>query len=112
MRCCAGGQTSIGEFFNDVFHRVLAGGVQLESELHKGGALFINADRADLAAFDAVDCVEVPDGGAADSPAVHRLLRHLVGDVGAVLARAVLVEGGEDAMHELPDWRRIDLLGR
>jgi hypothetical protein len=66
---------------------------------------------ADLAALVAVPGVEVAEFGPAQGAAAFGFLAHLVADVGAVLGGAVLVERGEDAVHELPDWGLVDAFG-
>lgn len=73
--CC---QPSVGEFVCDLVHGVVTGGVEVERELDERGSLFVDSDRADLAAFDTIDGVEVADWGSPDRAAVLGLLRHLV----------------------------------
>nr|WP_255572778.1 hypothetical protein [Leucobacter tenebrionis] len=107
-----GAQPSVGEFFCDVLERFVACGVQLEREFHERCAFGVDVDGVDLPPVDVLGDVEVPDGRAAKGAAVLGLLAHLVGDIGTVLTGAVLVERGEDAVHELPDRGGVDLLGR
>nr|WP_062950481.1 hypothetical protein [Brachybacterium sp. sponge] len=108
----AGAKPPVGELFGDVLERLVACGVQLEGELDERRAFGIDLDGVDLPAIDIFGDVEVPDGCTAEGAAVLGLLAHLVGDVGTVLTGAVLVERGEDAMHELPHRGGVDLLGR
>ena len=77
--------------------RVVAGGEELETQLHKGRPFGVDDGRADHAAVGVVDVVEVADLRAAECAAVAGLLAHLVGDVGTGLAGLVLVERGQDA---------------
>ncbi|MCO7202144.1 hypothetical protein NH287_01255 [Microbacterium sp. CnD16-F] len=105
--CC---EATVGELIDDLVHRVLTRGIEVERELDERGSLFVDPDCADLAPVDPIDGVEVSDGGSPDRPATLCLLRHLVRDVRAVLSGAVLVEGGQDAVHELPNRRGVNLL--
>lgn len=106
-----GAQTAVVEFVGQLIERVVAGVVQLEGELYERRPLVVEDDGADHPAVGVVDVVEIPDLGAAESPASAGFLPHLVGDVGAGLAGLVLVEGGQDAVHELSDGRVIDRFG-
>lgn len=107
----AGAQSSVGEFVLDVFEGRLACGVHLECEPDEWRTLVVDGDSADLAAVDAVDGVDVPDGCFAERAALLGLLAHLVGDVGSLFGGAELAERGEDAVHELPDRGLVDGLG-
>ncbi|MEO7015052.1 MAG: hypothetical protein ABI067_00735 [Leifsonia sp.] len=90
---------------------MVAGCVELEGQLDEGCSFFVDADGSHFAAFEPFDGVEVPDGCSPEGAAVLGFLSHLVGDVCSVLAGAVLIEGCEDAVHELPDRCLIDRLG-
>lgn len=82
---------------------VVAGGELFEAEFDRWGSFGVGCDGADLAAVESVADVEVAEFGTAQGAAVSGFLSHLVFDVGAGLAGLVLVEGGQDAVHELPD---------
>ncbi len=107
-----GAQPPVGEFLGDVSEGLVPARVQLEREFHERRAFGIGLDGVDLPLVDVLGDIEIADGRASQRAAVHSLAFHLVGDVGTVLAGAVLVEGGQDVMHKLPDRGGIDLLGR
>ncbi|MBB5083760.1 hypothetical protein HNR40_009265 [Nonomuraea endophytica] len=96
-------EACVGEGVGDVLEAVSAGGVQLERHLDQGGAVGVEGDRADLAAFMAFAHVEVSDGGASDAAAVDDLLAHLVGDVRALGFGLVLVHGVDHVADQVTD---------
>ncbi|AXB45335.1 hypothetical protein A4R43_24925 [Amycolatopsis albispora] len=106
-----GAQAAIVELVGQVFQRVVTGDVELESKLDKGRAFGVDGDGADFAAVEPVSDVEVAQRRAADRAAILGFLLHLVRDVRAGLPRLILVEGGQDAVHELTDRRVVDGLG-
>nr|WP_246877657.1 hypothetical protein [Microbacterium liquefaciens] len=109
MRGSPGGEPPHIPFVDDVFERRLSGCVHLEGDLDEGCALWVDDDTVDLAPFEEVGSVEVTDGRSPEGSAVLGFLAHLVCDVRAVRGGPVLVEGGEDAVHELPLRAGIDL---
>ena len=90
--------------------REVAGCEEFEGERHEVRAFGIDPDRADFVALELLAHVEVPELGGADAAAVLDLLAHLVANVGTVGIRPVLIESGEDAVHELAGGRLIDVL--
>nr|WP_315070724.1 hypothetical protein [uncultured Microbacterium sp.] len=99
----AGRQSPDAQLVDDVVHCVLAAGVEIEGEGDERRTFGVHDDGIDLAALEHLGDVEVAQRCLAQGAAVLGFLPHLVRDVGAVLAGAVLVEGGEDAVHELAD---------
>ncbi|MEN2513136.1 hypothetical protein V3H80_19085 [Gordonia polyisoprenivorans] len=97
--------------FGEFLDGDIAFGILLEGVADERCSLGINGDGADFSALGAVDHVEIPNGCSPQRSALPCLLTHFVGDVGAVFSGAVFVEGGEDAVHELPDGGVVDLLG-
>ncbi|MGA8115666.1 MAG: hypothetical protein WCA46_18560 [Actinocatenispora sp.] len=89
---------------------VVVCGEEFETQLDKGCAFGVDDDRADDAAVGVVNVVEVAELGAAESAAAAGFLAHLVGDVGTGLAGLVLVERGQDAVHQLADRGVVDSL--
>ncbi|OLT44097.1 hypothetical protein BJF85_20530 [Saccharomonospora sp. CUA-673] len=106
-----GAEASVVELVGEVVEGVVAGGVELEAEFDQGSAVGVDDDGADDAAVEVVDVVEVAELGAPERATVAGFLAHLVGDVGPGLAGLVLVEGGEDAVHELADRGVVDGFG-
>nr|WP_258062914.1 hypothetical protein [Rathayibacter sp. AY1C6] len=104
-------QASIGEFLDDVVDGVVPVGIELERELHERGAFGVHGDRVDLSSVDVVGDIEVAERRFAERATVLGLLAHLVGDIRAIFPGAVLIECGEDAVHELPDGGRVDGFG-
>nr|WP_239562544.1 hypothetical protein [Agromyces aurantiacus] len=107
-----GAKPPVGEFGSDVIEGVLAGGIELERQLDERRALGVHRDGADLTAVDPFQSVEIADRCSAERAAVLRLLTHLVRDVGAVGCRSVLIEGRQDAVHQLPLRGVVDLFCR
>ncbi|MDQ4214767.1 hypothetical protein RBR11_12660 [Microbacterium sp. ASV81] len=108
---CGGGsrgEAAIGEFGRNVCEGVFPGRVQLEREFHEGCSFGVGGDGADFAALDSFQGVEVADGRFTERAAILGLLTHLVGDVRAVFAGAVLVERRQDAVHQLTDRGCVD----
>nr|WP_229730331.1 hypothetical protein [Microbacterium sorbitolivorans] len=101
-------ETALSELVGDVLDGHLVLGEQLEGELNERSAFGVDLHRVDFAAFDVLGDVEVADRRTPEGAAVFRFLAHLVGDIGTVFTRAVLIEGSEDAVHELADRGRVD----
>ncbi|MEH3138765.1 MAG: hypothetical protein PGN37_01035 [Mycobacterium kyogaense] len=106
----AGGEAALIEFIHDGLDGRVPVGVQFEGPTYKWCPFRIDCNGADLTAVLAVDGVEIANRRDAEGAALLRLLSHFVGDVGAVLGRAVLVEGRQDAVHKLADGGVVDAL--
>ncbi|WP_341210443.1 hypothetical protein [uncultured Microbacterium sp.] len=104
-------EAPVGELVGDVLEGHLAAGVEVEGELHERCTLFVDRDGVDLASLDVVGDIEVAQRRPPERPTVHGFLPHLVRHLGAVFRAAVLVERGQESVHELPDRRRVDGLG-
>ncbi len=97
----------------DVDRAVVAGGIQLKSRANQWSTDGVDLHGSDLAVVVKLQHdVQVADAGLAEGAALLRLLAHLVGDVRAVLAGAVLVGRGQDAVHQLAYQSVIDRFGR
>ena len=109
--CRAGTEPSVVELVGQVGEGVVAGGIELEGQLHQISPFRVDGDGADLAEVRAVEDVEVAERCPAERAAVLGLLAHLVRDIGAGLAGLVLVEGSQDPVHELSDGCVVNGLG-
>nr|WP_292899877.1 hypothetical protein [Microbacterium sp.] len=105
-------ETTVSKFIGDVLVGVFPRGEELERELYEWRSLRVDRDCVDFPSVDVLGDIEIAEWSATKRSTVLGLLRHLVGDVGPILAGAVLVEGGEDAVHELAYRRGVDRLGR
>nr|WP_242864294.1 hypothetical protein [Microbacterium testaceum] len=72
----------------------------------------VRLDHPNLTVLDALTGVDVTERRHEDGAALLRLLAELVRDVRAVLGRTILIERGEDALHELAHGTSVDALCR
>nr|WP_253812844.1 hypothetical protein [Nocardia amikacinitolerans] len=113
LRCPPRPQPAVSHDAGDVDRAVVAAGIQLEACPNQWSADGVDLYGSDLAAVVKFQHdVQVADAGLAEGAAFLCFLAHLVGDVCAVLAGAVLVERRQDAVHQLAYWCVIDRFGR
>nr|WP_280407081.1 hypothetical protein [Nocardia brasiliensis] len=107
-----GTQAAVTHDALDVGQAAIAGGVQLPGLFDQRTTLWINLYRADLApVLGLQQHVQISDRRLPQRAALAGLLPHFEGDIGPILARAVLIERGQDAVHQLTDRGVIDGLG-
>nr|WP_242864573.1 hypothetical protein [Microbacterium testaceum] len=91
---------------------VLAGCIEFERELDEVSTVRIEVDGADLPILDAYADVDVAERRHENGAALLGLLPQLVRDVCTVLGGPVLIEGRQDALHQLAHGGAIDALRR
>nr|WP_307385604.1 MULTISPECIES: hypothetical protein [Microbacterium] len=89
---------------------VFASCVEFERELDEVSAVRIKVDGADLPILDAYADVDVAERRHEDGAALLGLLPQLVRDICTVLGGPVLIEGRQDALHQLAHGGAIDAL--
>nr|WP_238161086.1 hypothetical protein [Kribbella antibiotica] len=108
---CSGAEATVIKLVGQIGQRVIASRVQLEGDLDERTTYGIKRHSTDLTELKLVNDVQVAERCEADRATVLGLLTHLVRDVSARLLRLVLVESGQDAVHELADGSVVDRLG-